>query len=98
MGIKLSGGDRFSQEPQASLGGSGWQCWAPSGRKAALPRDPGGCASRPPLEPVLLVTCLPRLSPWKIKPHREPGLSGLTLPSIYLFFYIFLLFTVYLFG
>ena len=57
----------------------------PGGRKAALPGGTGGRASGPCLGPVLLITCLPQLSPWKIKPHREPGLSGLTLPSIYLF-------------
>ena len=37
MGIKLSDSDRFSQQPQVSLGGSSWQCWAQeAGRQLSL--------------------------------------------------------------
>lgn len=80
MGIKLSNSDPFSQAPQASLGGSNWECWAhEAGRQLSL-----GMPGVVPLVHGANPTqhLLPQLIPRKIKPHREPGLSLLTLPGI----------------
>lgn len=75
MGIKLSDNDRFWKEAQPSWGQSSWRCWA------AWPTRPEG-SSPGTVGTVLLILganpaqhlLAPIAPPWKVEPHRAPGL------------------------
>lgn len=98
MGIKLSDSDRFSQEPQASLGGSSWQCWAHEAGRQLSPGHWGLCLSpslgASPARHLLALTepleNQATQGTWPFRPHSTQHLF------IYFFTYFFYLLFIYL--